>query len=232
MPAYKGIQRGILDAIQTDGLGPGDILPSERELSKQYGVSLMTARAALTGLERQGLVERRPGAGTFVAVPKINYNKLTSTTELMAARGFQAVSRVLSSGVVKGVSEITAPLALKEHAPLVKLERLRSVQKQPLALETCYLSAAEFRNLLDSPLRGGSLFRTLEEVFGVHLGYADEEVDAIAAESKAARHLKLAVGAPVLRIRQVIYSTLGAPLLYVIGLYRGDRHRLLIRRSR
>src|SRR5579875_889830 len=138
LPAYKAIQLALQEMIQNDGLGPGDSLPSERELAKNHAVSLMTARAALTGLERQGLVERRPGSGTFVAVPKINYNKLMSTTELMAGRGLQAASRVLSSGIIGGFSEVTAPLGLSENAPLIKLHRLRLVQKQPIALETSY----------------------------------------------------------------------------------------------
>ncbi len=232
MPAYKAIQLALQQMIQRNGLGPGDSLPSERELAKNHGVSLMTARAALTGLERQGLVERCPGAGTFVAVPKINYNKLTSTTELMAARGFQAASRVLSSKVIEGSTEVTAALRLPDSAPLVKLHRLRLVQKQPLALETSYLPAEQFRSILESPLRNGSLFGTLEERFGVQLAYADEVVDAIPADQRVATHLQVSPGHAILRIRQIIFSTLGAPVLYVLGLYRGDRHQLFIRRSR
>ncbi|MBV9304225.1 MAG: GntR family transcriptional regulator [Acidobacteriaceae bacterium] len=232
MPAYKAIQVAVQQMIDTDGLRPGDNLPSERELAKSHSVSLMTARAALTGLERQGLVERRPGSGTFVAVPKINYNKLMSTTELMGARGLQAASRVLSSRIIEGFSEVTAPLGLPDRAPLVKLRRLRLVQKQRLALETSYLPAEHFKSIIDAPLKNGSLFNTLEERFGVQLAYADEEVDAIAADTRVATHLQILSGSAVLRIRQVIYSTSGLPVLYVVGLYRGDRHRLLIRRAR
>lgn len=232
IPAYKAIQLALQDMIQNNGLGPGDSLPSERELAKNHGVSLMTARAALTALERQGSVERRPGSGTFVAVPRINYNKLMSTTELMAGRGLQASSRVLSSGIINGFSEVNAPLGLSEDAPLVKLHRLRLVQKQPLALETSYLPADQFRSILDEPLKNGSLFSTLEQDFGIQLAYADEEVDAIGADQRVASHLKVPSGSPVLRIRQIIYSTSGVPVLYGLGLYRADRHRLLIRRSR
>ncbi len=232
LPAYKAIQLAVQKMIERDGLGPGDSLPSERELAKKHAVSLMTARAALTGLERQGLVERRPGAGTFVAAPKINYNKLTSTTELMAARGFQAASRLLSAEIIQGFSEVTAPLALPDDAPVVKLYRLRLVQKEPLALETSYLAAERFASILDAPLKNGSLFSTLEERFSLQLAYADEEVDAVSADARVAKHLRVSEDSAILRIRQVIYSTLGAPVLYVVGLYRGDRHRLLIRRSR
>ena len=66
---------------------PGDPVESERELARLHKVSLMTARHALAGLEREGIVERRRGAGTFVATPKIHFNKLMSYTEHMSARG-------------------------------------------------------------------------------------------------------------------------------------------------
>ncbi|MBV8906150.1 MAG: GntR family transcriptional regulator, partial [Acidobacteriia bacterium] len=184
LPAYKAIQIAVQQMIESDGLGPGDGLPSERELAKNHAVSLMTARAALTELARQGLVERRPGAGTFVAVPKINYNKLTSTTELMAARGFHAASRILSAEIIPASSEVSAPLGLHDDAPVVKLYRLRFVQREPLALETNYLPAERFGSILETPLKNGSLFSTLEERFAVQLAYADEEVDAIAADQR------------------------------------------------
>src|ERR1700689_83879 len=75
-PAYKRIQSVIRQRIDAGELKPGDVVDSERELAKIHGVSLMTARHALTGLEREGLVVRRRGAGTFVAPPKIHFNKL------------------------------------------------------------------------------------------------------------------------------------------------------------
>ncbi|MFZ0880912.1 MAG: GntR family transcriptional regulator, partial [Candidatus Acidiferrales bacterium] len=86
-PAYKRIQLAIRERIESGKLMPGDIVHSERELAKAHKVSLMTARHALADLAREGLVERRHGAGTFVAPPKIHFNKLMSYTEQMASRG-------------------------------------------------------------------------------------------------------------------------------------------------
>src|SRR5258708_21792980 len=85
-PIYKKIQQTILKRVETGQLKPGDAVDSERELARIHGVSLMTARHALAGLERDGLVERRRGTGTFVAPPKINFNKLMSYTEQMGGR--------------------------------------------------------------------------------------------------------------------------------------------------
>jgi GntR family transcriptional regulator len=231
-PAYKRIQHALQKRIEAGELQPGDAVPSERELAKAYEVSLMTARHALAEMAREGQVNRRRGAGTFVALPKIHFNRLASFTEQMASRGMPARSRILCAGVIEDEQEAAAHLALPAHSRLVKVERLRQSGEQPFALESCYLPADEFAGLASLPLDRRSLFATLEREYGIELAYADEEVDATAASARVAELLGIHAGAPVLRIRQAIFSTRGKASLYVIGFYRSDRHTLLIRRFR
>jgi len=231
-PVYKRIQEAIRKRIDSSELKPGDSVASERELAKLHKVSLMTARHALAGLEREGLVERRRGAGTFVASPKIHFNKLMSYTEHMSSRGLSARSRVLVARVIEHESEVAARLGLPATSALVRIERLRETGDDPFALETCYLPAKEYSELVKAPLGRISLFATLERDFGVELAYADEEVDATAAEAHVAELLAVPRGASVLRIRQVIYSTKGKATIYGVGFYRSERHTLFIRRFR
>ena len=99
-PAYKRIQNTIRTSIESAELRVGDAVPSERELARLHKVSLMTARHALAGLESEGLVERRRGAGTFVSPPKIHFNKLTSYTEHMSSRGLAPRTKVPTARVV------------------------------------------------------------------------------------------------------------------------------------
>ncbi len=232
VPAYKRIQSTILKRVEAGQLKPGDAVDSERELAKIHGVSLMTARHALAGLEREGFVVRRRGAGTFVAPPKIHFNKLMSYTEQMAGRGLTIASKLLSLTVVDTEHEVAARLALPATSRLVKLERIRLGGEEPFALETCYLSADEFGDLTHARLDRVSLFSILEHDYGLEIAHADEEIDATSADAHTARLLGIPHGSPVLRIRQEIYSDKGKPVIYVLGLYRSDRHNLLIRRFR
>jgi GntR family transcriptional regulator len=232
MPAYQKIQRTIRQRIEAKQLRPGDAVSSERELAKIHDVSLMTARHALAGLEREGIVERRRGAGTFVAPPRIQFNKLMSYTEQMASRGLPPSSKVITAKIVEDEPEISARLGLGATSRMVKIERVRLTAEEPFALETCYLPAADFAELVDAPLARSSLFSKIENDYGVELAYADEEVDATVAEGRVAQLLNLRAGAPLLRIRQVIYSSKTKPVIYVIGFYRSERHSLFIRRLR
>jgi GntR family transcriptional regulator len=232
MPAYKRIQGTITKRLELGLLKPGDLVDSERELARIHRVSLMTARHALTTLERDGLVVRRRGAGTFVAPPKIHFNKLMSYTEQMSGRGLAVSSKLLSIGVVETEHEIAARLSLPATSRLIRVERLRLGGEEPFAIETCYLSADEYTDLTRSKLDRASLFSVLERDHELQIAYSDEEVDATTADAHTARLLGIPVGAAVLRIRQQIFSTKAKPALYVLGLYRSDRHTLFIRRFR
>jgi GntR family transcriptional regulator len=232
VPAYQRIQSAIRKRIDSGELRPGDPVNSERDLAKIHEVSLMTARHALATLEREGVVERRRGVGTFVATPKIHFNRLMSYTEQMAARGLTAASKILFSKLIDDEPDAAARLSLAPMAPIIKLERLRHASDEPYALETCYLSAAAFPGLLATPLHSESLFAIVEKNYDVKLGYADEEIDATAADPRVAEVLNVPRREPLLRIRQLIYSTQEKPLIYVLGIYRSDRHNLVIRRFR
>ncbi len=157
VPAYQRIQNAIRKRIESGHLRPGDSVDSERDLARIHQVSLMTARHALVWLEREGVVERRRGIGTFVAAPKIHFNKLMSYTEQMASRSLTASSKILVAKVIYDEQEIAARLALPPNSGVIKLERLRHSSDEPFALETCYFSSTEFPDLLSAPLGRESL---------------------------------------------------------------------------
>jgi GntR family transcriptional regulator len=232
MPAYRQIQASIRHRIESGELQVGDMVPPERELCKLHKVSLMTARHAVKSLEQEGLVERRQGVGTFVSKPKILINELLSTTEQLAARGQAARAKILSARAVGGEQEIVARLTLPLESVLLKLERLRHADGQPFSLEICYLSQARFPDLLSAPLHRESLFRLVEGKYQETLGHADEEIDATLPDTRTADLLGIPKHQPVLRIRQIIYSTSGTPLIYVLGFYRSDRYSVAVRRLR
>jgi len=231
-PAYRRIMHDLLTQVRSGALRPGDPVASERELAAHFGVSVMTARHALKELEIQGIVVRRDRVGTFVAPPRIQFNRLLGFSEQTAARGFTSRSRLLSRRYVDDDPEIPTRLALPSRTRLVRIERLRLANEQPLALEVCYLPAAAFPGLIDAPLDRRSLFNILEHDYGMKLAYADEEVDATSADPKTARLLNVPRGAPVLRVRQVLFTDSGRPIAYSLAVYRSEHYSLVIRRFR
>lgn len=232
VPAYRRIRGDIRARIGSGALAPGDRLESERQLASRYGVSLMTARHAMNGLEQDGLVERRPGSGTFVAPPRIHFNRLQSFSEQMAARGERARSRIVGIQVLSDEIEAAARLGVPPGTRLVRLERVRLGGSEPFAFETTFLSERGFPGVARRVRASGSLFETLQRDYGLEPEYAEEEVDALSADARLAHLLDIPRGSPLLRIRQVLFAAGGRRLLYDVGIYRSERHSLMIRRTR
>jgi GntR family transcriptional regulator len=153
-----------------------------------------------------------------------------SFTQLMAGCGLAAYSRVLSARIVDDEREVCARLRLPATTKLVRVRRLRIGGGEPFALETCYLPAREFSGITEAALERRSLFDILRRDYGLELSYADDEVDATSSDPRTAELLKVPPGAPILRLRQLLYSKSGAPVVYSLGLYRSDRHTVMVRR--
>ena len=232
MPAYRRILDELRSHIESGSLKSGDRIESERELARRCGVSLMTARHAMKELEAEGLVSRRVGVGTFVAPPKIHFNRLLSFSEQMASRGVAASSKIVGIHVTEDEFDLAARLGLAPGSRLLKLERIRYGGTDPFAFETTYLSHDDFPNVAKKARSQDSLFETLQRDYQLTPAYADEEVDSTSAEGRVAEYLQVPRGSPVLRIRQVLFSSSGRKLLYDVGIYRSDRHSLMIRRFR
>jgi GntR family transcriptional regulator len=150
----------------------------------------------------------------------------------MASLGLTARSRIVSSSVVTREHEIAARLGLPPTARLGRLERVRLAGDEAVALEVCYWSADEYPALQHAPMDRTSLFSVLERDCGVQLAYADEEIDATDADQRMADLLSLPKGTPLLRIRQLIFSSTARATVFVTGFYRSGRHTLRIRRFR
>jgi GntR family transcriptional regulator len=230
-PAYKRIANSLTKDIESGKLTIGDAVPPERELASTFDVSLMTARQALQQLTQEGLLTRRPCVGTFVAPPKIQFNRLTGFTEEMLRRGCAPRSRVLAADRTDKDEEACARLALPFGSEIVRLQRLRMSDDEAFAVETCYMEAKRFAGILEEHFERRSLFETLSSSYGIRISYADEEVDSTAADSRTASLLGLQTGAPILRIRQLLFGSTG-PIVYSTALYRSDRHAVIVRRYR
>ena len=104
----------VLDLVEQ--LAVGDAIPSERQLSADFGVSRLTVRAALDDLVREGYLVRRHGSGTFVSEPKIAQElTMTSFTDDMRSRGLRPASETLELRTVLAI--LPGPV---EFRPLTK----------------------------------------------------------------------------------------------------------------
>src|SRR5215468_1005616 len=143
VPRYHRIAETLRDRIRDGLLAPGARLDNQRELAKSFGVTLMTLRQALELLEREHLITRRHGLGTFVAAPSIDYDilQLRRFAGDLSAQGEDVSTRFLTSGFVAGERPVTSGLGLARGARVLAVERLRLVDGRPLSLQRSFLPA-------------------------------------------------------------------------------------------
>src|SRR5919112_3470462 len=133
-----------------EGAEPGTPTPSERELVQRFGVARMTVRQALDTLVAEGLLERVPGRGTFVAETRVDQvPRLTGFSEEMVRRGMRPSSRTLVARLESAGPGVARTLEIAVGQPVVHWQRLRLADDSPMCLEDAYLDADMVPGLLE-----------------------------------------------------------------------------------
>ena len=195
-----------------NGAKAGDPLPSESELSNQFGVSRLTARQAVKVLEAEGRVYRVAGSGTFATGSEAHrtMSELRSFTEEMRLRGIDVTSRMLESGWAETDGRVRADLELAEGARAIRVSRVRLGDGRPMAVETAYLHP-RCSFLLDFDLSAMSMHALLE-ARGIVPTEAIGTLVAVSAEERDAELLDIEVGSPLLVERRRIDDQHGVRL--------------------
>lgn len=228
IPIFAQVKAAIEDAIERGEFQPHRRIPSERELSIRFGVSRMTIRQALIELIGAGSVYTRTGKGTYVAERKIEQplQRLTSFTQDITARGMRPSSRLIGADLLPAPIELAHALSIPAGSELVRIQRLRLADDDPLAIETSHLPHSRCPGLLDHDLERQSLYALLHERYGLELASAKQTIQASAPTKDERSLLDLPSGVPVLRIHRFTATRDGAACEFVHSVYRGDRYQL------
>jgi GntR family transcriptional regulator len=225
LPKYRQIADRLAEDIAAGRLKAGDQIPPERSIAETYGASRMTVRQALRHLAERGIVQARAGAGTFVEARPIQQelSTLTGFTEEMERQGRRAESILVEAVPAAAESETAQALGLAPGDEVWRISRIRLADGAPVALETTEIAAGVTPGLLDrADFARASLYATLRAVYGIHPATAEQTLAAAAAEPSTALPLRLAPGAPVLRLTRLTREAEGRAFEYVRSVYRGD----------
>ncbi len=226
IPIYYQLKEWLRGEIASGVWKPGDLIPSERELSGKFGISRMTVRQALNELREDGLLRREQGRGTYVAEPKIEQRltRLTGFTEDMQRRALQSGARVLRQMMVAAPAPVAHALRISQEKPIVLLERLRMAEHEPMAIESSYLHFTGMEKLLEEDFEDQSLYHYLSEKYGIIPTRAEQQVEAVQCHEGECKLLHIETNAAVLRNRRITYDQKNKPFEYTWSIYRGDRY--------
>jgi GntR family transcriptional regulator len=228
LPRYHRIAEALRERIREGEWATGAPLPNQRRLARDFGVTLMTLRQALELLERDALITRRHGLGTFVASPSIDYEitRMRRFAGDLSAQGESVVTRVLDARPVVADRRVSAALAVAPRARVVMVERLRLVGGHPMSLQRSFLPARLGEAVLTADLAETPLSQVLEFKLGVVVARAQEAVSAVRLGGREARELGCPAGAPAFESERVSYDAAGQPVVFDRVFIPGDRFRI------
>jgi GntR family transcriptional regulator len=212
---------------------PGDRVPTERELARHYGVSLITVRRALAELSQQGRIERTRGRGTFVLRPRLDRDiaSRASFSDEMQERGLDPETRLISARPQAAALTVATALGLESGSPTLYLERLRLAGGEPYLLEQVHLPAERFPGLLASDLEHASLYELLATRYDTPVVRAREALEPVLLRAREAGLLAQRRGAAALLIEGIAFTTDDSPVEFGRTFVRGDRSRYYVERE-
>lgn len=230
----RDLARTVRDVLRTAILH-GDFengeLPTEDELRVDFNVSRNVVREALSLLRDEDLIERVQGAGTFAVARRV-----TQRAELMESfaesigNGEERVTyRMLRSELVAGPSMITRRLGLPPRAMTILVERLTSVDGEPLQLTTRYVPADRVLPLMAARMSTTPWYRLgiLQDELGLSLSESVISVEAVPADPSVTELLDCPVGHGLLLIERLLVADDGTPFEFSASRYPGDRYALM-----
>ncbi|KJL22134.1 HTH-type transcriptional repressor YvoA [Microbacterium oxydans] len=214
--------------ISSGRLAEGMRLPPERELCTQLGISRVTLRKALLQLVEEGVLSSSHGRGWYVAsapVAKEWPNSLESFSETARRMGLEATSIVLRAETGHASLDEAEAIGVAPGTPIFRLDRIRLLDGVPIALDASVVPAALLPDVSKTDFAVDSLYELLDAA-GSGPERADSTIEAREADAQAAESLNVAVGSPLLVMRQAAHGSDGRVVSLSTIRYVGERYRL------
>lgn len=230
VPLYYQLQEVIRGRIESGDWQAGQQVPPESDLCQEFNLSRGTVRQALSDLVREGLLTRRRGKGSFVAVPKISQDIMGIAGSFISyankITGKQFSSRIISVETIKAKRSLAEKLDVAEGTEVVKTRKVNLIDGEPYFLAMTYVRKEDFPGLESHDLGGGSIFDLLREHYGIHVTRVEGWFEPTLINEYDAALLNVEKGSPAMGYERIRYTTDDKPLMFTRHIIRGDMCRL------
>lgn len=228
LPLFAQVRDQLRAGITAGTLAPGTKLPTEAELEKQYGVSRITVRQALSQLQAEQLIEKVNGKGSFVRAPDKpppDMGPLSGFYETLRRRGHATSGTVSEIRRIPADATVAGALRLPEGAPVATLTITRQVDDEVHAFQHCYGSNGLLEALVAEDLAQNDLLTVLRTRLHYPVVRSHMDIEAINATPALAKRLQVRADSALLRIQITSHDAADSPIMFNAFFARGDRFR-------
>ncbi len=227
LPIYRQIAEQIAEEIESGELPAEARIASERELAERFGISRMTARAAINILVQRGILVRRNRSRAYVAQPKFRFDLSSpgGLYEQLRKAGVRPGAKIIVAEKLPFDAldpKVVEALKLTPAEAVFHIVRLRTANEEPVAVEDSYFPERLFPDLLDFHLTD-SIYGILKKYFSVEPAGSLQELEISLLDSEWAEIMGVPVDLPTLEIRRCAVTADNIPFEYAHDIYRGDR---------
>lgn len=224
-PRHEQISDWLRQQLEEGNYEADEKLPSENQLCEKFGVSRVTIRKALQTLENEGLIYRSQGLGSFVCDDRTrqSFIQLTDFEEDMQRAGLESSSKVIRLKTEKATDQIAGTLNLDPDSTVVRLERLRLGDDQPIAFDITWLPMFYGQLIEGYDLKDETIYDILENDFDIPVEKGHFRIEAENASKEIANHLDVKQGTALLLIDRLSLTVGEKPIYYQKRYYRSDR---------
>ena len=225
IPLYLQLKDSIIKNIKNGNYQPGDKIPTEEEICNTCGISRSVIKQALSELVSEGYLMRYKSKGTYVKSNKNTgfFKEIVSFNEEMIRKGYVPRTEILKNEIVDCPADIAEKLNIKAGQKVINIERLRYRNNEIVYCVSSYHVAEYLKGLENEDLTDKSLYKTMEEKFGIQICRTSKSFYPMLCNHKYANLLKIKPGSPVQYVESWEYDQYDRLLNYDISIYIGDR---------
>ena len=231
VPLYHQVEQDLRRLIRMQELPVGGLIPPEIALSEAYGVGRQTMRMAISHLVDDGLVKRQAGRGTFVQSQRDRrqFYLDRSFTQQMIEIGLVPRSSMIESK--KGVIDHQAPAVFSRYLgePYFQMIRIRYGNDHPIGWQQSTVREKLCPGIGAVDFSRNSLYAVISKTYNHFIREIHHTVNAISADEKVAKLLKVKPGTPLLQVNSSTYIENGQIVEFSKSLYRSDRYEFSTR---
>ncbi|MFP3728874.1 GntR family transcriptional regulator [Priestia filamentosa] len=211
VPFYKQLKSYFIEQIENGDLTSGDKIPSERELAEIFNISRMTARHAVSLLEREGFVERIVGSGTFISNKRFEIDFITfdSFTNSLLNKGLTPTTKMLSVNKQKPKALIAKALGISSDEDIIFIKRLRLADGIPISVQSSHIPYKYCQGIEEFLEDNVSLYNILEQHYDIKLVKTQQYMRVLLTNEEESKLLRIGNESPCIFLEETTSDSLG-----------------------